>query len=118
VAEAESAPVDTQKLQQALDTVQQFAGVASKFSKEQKYQFNDIVSNLYRLGEQWKALNLGTTGSDVDDALQEAMEAVNRALSEIYGIDEAVKYVARSINNSIEDAESEAEWARKYPDDK
>jgi hypothetical protein len=115
--EAGPAPVDTQKLKQSLEHIQKFAGITASFSKEQKYNANDIESNLRRLQELWSGLGLGNTGSDVDYAIKDAIEAVNSALSTLYGVDEAVKYVAKSIQNSIEDAEYEDQWSLDNPNE-
>jgi Cytidylyltransferase-like len=110
LGEAGPGPVNTQQMQQALQVVQQFAAITANFAKEQKYQIHEVEMQLRGLEQKWDEMRLGMTGMDVEDAIKEALAMLGQAMSAIYKIDEEVKYTARSIQSSIEDAEQEANW--------
>lgn len=120
-------PVDELKkliaiAEQQKDVVESLAREAQKITTEIKYDqtVSDIVVRIRQLVEKITFEDKGYK-SEIESAIDDALNAMNELESAVYGIDEPFKGLLRELDNEVLELESEMDehkWKRESTDPK
>ena len=112
----EIAESDGGKIQQIEAMISQLEQLMPAVSQLQKnhYEFEAIEDEIISLTGPVSELSDSSARTDMQDAMENAVEAIRKANGAVYEIEKALKYLLKSANYSLDDARDEAEYESRF----
>ena len=111
--QAQHAAKQTAELQSVLAALEKLSPSIEKVFNDNRYEFEDMESQLISLQRTCEESNLGEYVYDVNSAIQAAQESIVHAYNAIHKILDELHYSMRIVSNNIEQIENDEEYERQ-----
>lgn len=102
-----------QQLEAAIAQLEQLMPAVMKLQKNH-YEFEAIEDEITSLTDPVNQLGDKSAATDLQDAMQTAIEFIRKANGAVYEIEKALKYLIKSANYSLDDARDEEQYESRF----
>ena len=102
-----------QQLEAAIAQLEQLMPAVMKLQKNH-YEFEAIEDEITSLTEPVNQLSDSSAKTDMQDAMETAIQHIRQANSAVYEIEKSLKYLIKSANYSLDDARDEEQYESRF----